>query len=403
MFKKLYRLNWLFLVIYAATTLAAPGSNNAGGLPQCNTDLNICQTTNTQLQNSLTTCQASSSQLQTSLTSCQSTNTQLQTSLNSCQGSLSTCQTTNTQLQQQYQTDQTLIASLQTSLSNCQATNTQLQQQLQAAQAQITALQSSGSGSTTLPATGNMPTGLAEYVEFSLLPTWIASNRYESGKWDLTGNYQNIAAGGNMTWDATLKAWKAPGGSGTWFNCGAADAIDTAWRPNNGPKTACMWKRYYETPSGLMGLDGFQDAPGTNGKYFLFGTHGGYCSPGSYEWLFFSGSKGATAIGCGTTPKQNEWVFYCMASGGNQDTTSLYTAVPGDTYPIQRANIANGWDSGFTTNPTGMRYGCLDTNQHGSRAYYGSIIHFNSKLTSAEVQQVYQATKVFYPGHGGTR
>lgn len=152
-----------------------------------------------------------------------------------------------------------------------------------------------------------------------------------------------------------------------------------------------------------MGLDGFQDAPGTNGKYFFYGTHGGYCSPGNYEWLFFSGSKGATAIGCGTTPKKDEWVFYCMASDGNQGTTSLYTAVPGDAYPVQRAKIDNGWDSGFTTNPTGMRYGCLDTNQHGSRAYYGSMIHFNSILTSEQVQQVYQATKVFYPGHGGTR
>lgn len=50
-----------------------------------------------------------------------------------------------------------------------------------------------------------------------------------------------------------------------------------------------------------------------------------------------------------------------------------------------------------------MRYGCLDTNQHGSRAHYGSMIHFNSKLTADQVNQVYQATKVFYPGHGGTR
>lgn len=248
-----------------------------------------------------------------------------------------------------------------------------------------------------------MPTGLTEYIEFSLLPGSVASDRNQSNKWDLAGNYTNITAGSNMTWDATLKAWKAPGGTGDWFNCGAADAIDTAWRPNSGPKTACMWKRYYATPVGRTGLDGFQDAPGTNGKYFYYGSYSAFCSAGNSQWYFASGSNGATTAACGTLPKQDEWVFYCMASDGNQGTTSLYTAAPGDTYPIQRINIANGWDSGFTTNPTGMRYGCLDTNQHGSRAYYGGMIHFNSKLTADQVNQVYQATKVFYPGHGGTR
>lgn len=416
MFKKLYRLNWLFLVVYAATTHAAPGSNNAGGLPQCNTDLGICQTANTQLQSSLTTCQATNSQLQTSLSSCQSTVTQLQDQFQQAQivyANLQTaygnCLTTNTQLQQQNQTDQAQITSLQTALNSCQATNAQLQQQLQAAQAQIAALQTGSGGSTPPPSTTNMPSGLTEYIEFSLLPSSVASDRYQSNKWDLTGTYTNIATGSNMTWDATLKAWKAPGGTGDWFVCGAADAIDTGWRPDTGPKTACMWKRYYVTPSGRTGVDGFQSGPGIYGQYFYYGTYGEVCPTGSY-WLALASGNVTSHTACVSTPKQDEWAFYCIASGGNSSpqtytytSTQLYTAVPGDAVPVLRTEALNQFDTGFTTNPTGMRYGCLDTNQHGSRAYYGSMIHFNSKLTADQVNQVYQATKVYYPGHGGTR
>ena len=416
MFKKLYRLNWLFLVIYAATTHAAPGSNNAGGLPQCNTDLGICQTTNTQLQSSLTTCQATNSQLQTSLSSCQSTVTQLQDQFQQAQivyANLQTaygnCLTTNTQLQQQSQTNQAQITSLQTALNSCQATNAQLQQQLQAAQAQIAALQTGSGGSTPPPSTANMPGGLAEYVEFSLLPSSVSSDRYQSNKWDLTGTYTNISASTGMSWDATLKAWKAPGGSDVRYAY-CSDAIDTGWHPGPGAKTACMWKRYYNGPiAGGAGTDGYQDYSGSGGTYFFYGT-GGYpfgpnpmCSYPSYSWWGASGSSSQWGA-CNDGPKQDDWAFYCIASGGDSGTSSFYAAVPGDTAPIKRTpDINNRGDSGNSNSPVGMRYGCMSTGQGGSQAYYGSMIHFNSKLTADQVNQVYQATKVFYPGHGGTR
>ena len=373
---KASRLNWVLLTIYAGLSHAAPDSNNAGGLPQCQADLTTYQTANAQLQNSL-----------------------------------SACQTTNTQLQQQIQNDQATISSLQTSLSNAQASNTQLQQQLDAAQSQITALQSalqsgncSGGGSTTPPMPpSNLPSGMSEYIEFSLLPSSIASDRYQSNKWDLTGNHTNIAVGSSMTWDATLKAWKAPGGVGDYYNCTGADAIDTAWRPSSGPKTACMWKRYYDSPSGYMGLDGYQTSTTTGGNYFFYGTTSAYCPTGSYGWSYGSGANGRISFGCNTALDKNEWIFFCMTSGGNQATSSLYTALPGDPSPVQRYQTNNGQDSGFSSSPTGMRYGCLDANQSGSRAHYGSMIHFNSQLTADQVNQVYQATKVYYPGHGGTR
>ena len=409
MFKKLYRLNWLFLVIYAATTHAAPGSNNAGGLPQCNTDLGICQTTNTQLQNSLTTCQASSSQLQTSLSSCQSTVTQLQDQFQQAQivyANLQTaygnCLTTNTQLQQQSQTNQAQIASLQNTV-------TQLQQQLQAAQTQIATLQAGGNCSTPPSPIANMPGGLAEYIEFSLLPSSVAADRTEANKWDLTGTYTNISASNGMTWDATLKAWKAPGGGDVRYAY-CSDAIDTGWRPGPGAKTACMWKRFYNGPiAGGAGLDGYQDPTGTNGNYFYYGTSGypfgpnKMCNVPAYSWWLASGTNYAWGA-CNEGPKQDDWVFYCIASTGTYGTTGYYAAVPGDATPIQRIpEISNGLDVGNSRNAYGMRYGCMDSGQGGSQAYYGSMIHFNSRLTADEVNQVYQATKVYYPGHGGTR
>ena len=206
MSNQLYRLKYLLLSIYAASAHAVPGNNNAGGIQQCNTDLGICQTTNTQLQGSLTTCQTDNSLLQSSLTSCQTTNTQLQnsntqlqatntqlqnsntqlqssntqlqatntqlqtsntqlqTSLNSCQttnaqlqGSLNTCQTTNTQLQSsntQLQTSNSQLQStntqLQTSLNSCQTNSTQLQTSLNNCQISNTQLQSSSTQTQTL-------------------------------------------------------------------------------------------------------------------------------------------------------------------------------------------------------------------------------------------------------------
>lgn len=394
-------LPWILLSLYTVTSHAAPDTNSTDGLPQYDADLTVYRSANAQLQPALSSCQNSLGSCQIALGSCQTNNSQSQSSLHSCQKSLSTSQISNIELQQQAQANQTTITALQTK-------NTQLKQQLQTAQARISTLQSrcAGTSGCALTPIGSMPSGLAEYIEFSLLPSAVASDRYQSNKWDLTGTYTNILASAGMAWNANLKAWQAPGGLKNFvYTC--SDRIDTGWRPGPGPKTACMWKRYDTEPlPGGSGIDGYQADAGTHSSYFYFGTIG-ICPAPAHAWHFASGSinRISDTYTCdGTGPKKDEWVFICLASGGDNGTSNFYAATPGDTAPIQQMpKTNNGRDSGNSTNVSGMSYGCLNTGQAGSFAHYGSMIHFNSKLTADQVNQVYQVTKIYYPGHGGTR
>jgi hypothetical protein len=79
--------------------------------------------------------------------------------------------------------------------------------------------------------------------------------------------------------------------------------------------------------------------------------------------------------------------------------------MPNGPGPVLRHNqAANGGDSGHLADALGMRYGVLSSASEAfSKAWYGGIIHFNAALSAAQVTQVYNVTKVYYPGHGGAR
>lgn len=230
-------------------------------------------------------------------------------------------------------------------------------------------------------ALGSMPIPPAEYIELS-----EAVNPANPATWDLTGNYTGIVSTG--TWDATHKAIRTDGLASTY--------VDTRWKPGSGAKTACMWKRMYDAANiaGDYGLDGYQAI----GNYFYYGSYYG-------GWYFYSGSNGGTATGqTPPGPQLNEWHFYCLSSTGAGGSTAMYVAVPGDATPVlRRSQAANGTDAGHTGETWGMLYGRLDTANHPSKAFYGGMVHFNAALTASQVNQVFAATKVRYPGHGGTR
>jgi hypothetical protein len=228
-----------------------------------------------------------------------------------------------------------------------------------------------------------MPVQPAQYIEFALNQTSV------TGTWDLTGNIQSGLVN-TMTWDAPNKAWKAATSASTY--------IDTAWKPGPGGKTACMWKKWHDSGSlaGAYGLEGYQSA----GKYFYFGSY-------AATWYLYSGNAGGNATNQGTSPSGpalSQWVFYCLASSGSGGNTRYYAAVPGDASPVLRhLQASNGSDSGHLGDSIGMRYGVLSTGAHPSGAYYGSMIHWDSQLDAAAIDQVFQTTRVYYPGHGGVR
>jgi hypothetical protein len=238
-----------------------------------------------------------------------------------------------------------------------------------------------GTGSCTpLP---NMPIPPAQYIEFALTPNAPTST------WDLTGNITS-GLSNSMEWSDADYAWRA---NGT-----AATTIYTNWRVSAGAKTACMWKKYYDAVhlAGEFGIDGWQ----VQGAYFYYGSYQG-------SWYFYSGNNGGFATNQNMPPHgptAGDWVFYCLTSTGAGGSSQLYTATPGATAPLLRHNQAsNGSDAGHLNDAGGQRYGALSTNLHASRALYGSFIHFNAHLSAQQIQQVYNATRIHYPGHGGTR
>ena len=71
---------------------------------------------------------------------------------------------------------------------------------------------------------------------------------------------------------------------------------------------------------------------------------------------------------------------------------------------LRHNQAANGSDSGHLGDALGMRYGVLSSASEAfSKAWYGGIIHFNATLSAAQVSQVYNVTKGYYPGHGDAR
>jgi hypothetical protein len=49
-----------------------------------------------------------------------------------------------------------------------------------------------------------------------------------------------------------------------------------------------------------------------------------------------------------------------------------------------------------------MRYGALSSNNEAwSKAFYGGFYHFDTSLSADQVKQVWDATRRYYPGHGG--
>ncbi|MFO0760154.1 MAG: hypothetical protein U0359_26980 [Byssovorax sp.] len=236
---------------------------------------------------------------------------------------------------------------------------------------------------TSTALASSMPVQAAELFEFSITQQQPAST------WDQTGS---ITSGINntMVWDATEKAWKSNGTS--------SSSLDSGWRPGSGAKTACMWKKLDPTGSGY-GLDGYQAV----NNYFYYGNY----NP-SNNWYFFSGSTGGFATNQAAAPNgpgTNVWVFYCLVSTGSGGSTQYYSAMPNGPGPVLRHNqAANGSDGGHLADGVGMRYGVLSSAAEAfSKAWYGGMIHFNAALSLAQVTQVYNTTRVYYPGHGGVR
>jgi hypothetical protein len=192
-----------------------------------------------------------------------------------------------------------------------------------------------------------------------------------------------------MTWTAGEKAWTS--------SANLSKYIDTGWKPTAGNKTACMWRKLYGAT--VQGNDGYQQNPG----YFYYGSYGS----GSTGWYFYSGSNGgfASLTTTAATPPLNRWVFYCLASTGHQGVTAFYTAVPGDAGPVMRASQENGNDVSHAGDALGMVYGRYSSTATDglSTAHYGSMIHWDAYLTADQVDDVYRATRKYYPGHGGTR
>jgi hypothetical protein len=222
-----------------------------------------------------------------------------------------------------------------------------------------------------------LPGSPVQAVDFSQTATPGTPSTWDEGT--ATAN----ASVSSAAYDAAEKALKTTGSSSSYF--------DTGWKPSGGGKTACMWKKWYDATAmaGAFGLDGYQ----AGGQYFYYGSYDG-------KYYSYSASNGGSAT---SGPSVNQWFFYCLASSGSGGASTVYAAAPGSGGPVSVLNFSNGSDAGHLSDSVGMIYGKLNTNSHPSSAYYGGFIHYDTGLTATQVQQVYDATKVYYPGHGGTR
>jgi len=223
-----------------------------------------------------------------------------------------------------------------------------------------------------------MPVMPAQYGSFSTLATSA-----DTATWHATG--RTVPTNTGATWDAGEKAYRTQGTSATY--------IDSGWRPWGAAKTACVWKKYWDATA-IVGIDGYQ----VPGAYFYYGTYG--APP---RWYFYSASNGT--FGSDTSPAAptaGTWTFLCLASSGAGGTTQLYAAIAGDTQPVLRHfQAVNGGDAGHVGDASGMRYGALSSqNEAWSKAFYGGFYHFDASLTAAQVKQVWEATRHYYPGHG---
>ena len=278
-----------------------------------------------------------------------------------------------------------------------------------------------------------LPVYPTQMFEFTLALV-NSENMNDPRNWDVAGNTRLVPIN-NMEFDEKELAMKSAG-------TGRQSFIGTGWKPGRGGKTACAWKKYYTQD--VVGMDGFQRWEFND--HFMFGM---YFSSSTNAFSFAGGANGGYGHK-GSAIHQQEWNFFCLSSGGDDSfchqngetcteceiadllqepraddcaskpsrpcpcTSETYVATPIDDRPVLVRTQENGVDRGCEDGPEyGMTYGTTTTftensaddfgRRAHSKAFYGGILHFDEHLTAKQIQQVYDVTRVYYPGHGGER
>lgn len=162
--------------------------------------------------------------------------------------------------------------------------------------------------------------------------------------------------------------------------------LTTGWRPGNGSKTLCFWKKFLSED--IYGLDGLSKEEADN-DYFLIGTHWSY-----RDRLYVSSGPNMGGYGHeGIVVAKDDWNFYCLASGGANSSSEAYFANPDDAPRLVWEQDNNGDDRGIVDQSlnVSMLYG-----GRSSDAVYGGILHWNTHLSSEQILNAYEVTRYFY-------
>ncbi|GBG23803.1 Hypothetical Protein FCC1311_000232 [Hondaea fermentalgiana] len=223
-----------------------------------------------------------------------------------------------------------------------------------------------------------------QFLEFSIIG---ARREFDVSSWDLAhANIGRYEIANSLRWDSEELGFRSRSSDENMRKEVSNETLQSGWRPDAGPKTMCFWKKFKS--SYIFGIDGLRKDEAEN-DYFFVGTHW------SHRDRIYA-SAGPTLGGYGSESSvvaSNEWIFYCLASGGNGGTAEAYMASPTDLAPkLMWSQNDNGADRGVLAGSTlSVEYG-----RDMSDAVYGGFIHWNAHLNASEILNAHQVTKYFY-------